>query len=167
MHRLCGKADFDQIWATINDGADAYRGVIPHDCWHEPYMTQQELHSELTKGVVFWGYEKDGILQGVMGMQNVQDVTLIRHAYVKTILRRRGIGSSLLNHIKALAERPLLIGAWVDATWAIRFYEKHGFRVVEADRKEHLLRRYWGISERQIEASVVLCQRSPYTPDVN
>ena len=158
MIRHCEEADFDQIWAVINDGAEAYRGIIPEDRWHEPYMTREKLRDELVNGVAFWGYEQNGALQAVMGMQNVQDVTLIRHAYVRTQMRRCGIGGFLLDHLKASTQRPLLVGTWADAAWAIRFYEKHGFRVVEADKKDQLLRKYWDVPARQIETSVVLCQ---------
>ncbi|QEE30253.1 GNAT family N-acetyltransferase [Terriglobus albidus] len=158
MIRRCEEADFDQIWTVINDGAEAYRGIIPEDRWHEPYMTREELRNELANGVAFWGYEQNGTLQAVMGMQNVQDVTLIRHAYVRTRVRRCGIGGLLLDHLKASTQRPLLVGTWADAAWAIRFYEKHGFQVVEAGEKNQLLRKYWDVPTRQIETSVVLCQ---------
>jgi len=158
MIRHCEEADFDQIRAVINDGAEAYRGIIPEDRWHEPYMTQEKLRDELANGVAFWGYEQNGALQAVMGMQNVQDVTLIRHAYVRTQMRRCGIGGLLLDHLKGSTQRPLLVGTWADAAWAIRFYEKHGFRVVDTDKKDQLLRKYWDVPARQIETSVVLCQ---------
>ena len=161
MLRLCEEADTDQIWAVINDGAEAYRGIIPENRWRDPYMTRQELLTELSNGVVFWGHEQDGTLQAVMGMQDVQDVSLIRHAYVRTARRGCGLGGLLVEHIKASAVRPILIGTWADATWAIRFYEKHGFHAVEADEKDRLLRTYWDVPERQIETSVVLSQRDP------
>lgn len=156
MLRRCVTDDFDQIWATINDGAEAYRGIIPHDRWHEPYMTRKELSEEITNGVRFWAYEQDGGLQAVMGVQDVHDVTLIRHAYVRNAMRRRGLGGLLLEHLRASAKKPLLIGTWEAATWAIRFYEKHGFHVADSDTKNRLLRTYWSIPERQIETSVVL-----------
>lgn len=145
MIRRCGQQDFEEIWTIINDGAEAYRGVIPADRWHEPYMTCDKLRSEIEAGVVFWGFEVEGALQGVMGIQDVQDVTLIRHAYVRTRERRSGIGGKLLSHLKTLTNRPVLIGTWADATWAIHFYEKHGFRPLPADQKDKLLQRYWNV----------------------
>jgi GNAT superfamily N-acetyltransferase len=156
MIRRCDQRDFDLIWAIINDGAIAYKGVIPSDCWTQPYMSREELLHERDAGVVFWGFEDSGMLQGVMGIQRVKDVTLIRHAYVRASSQKRGIGSQLLTHLLDLAETPVLIGTWADAVWAIRFYEKHGFQVMSPQEKEHLLRRYWNIPERQAETSVVL-----------
>src|SRR5262245_57213196 len=154
--RRCGPADFGAILAIVNDAAQAYRGHIPADRWHEPYMPADELESELAAGVAFWGYEEGGALVGVMGLQDVRDVELIRHAYVATALRGRGIGGALLAHLLAGATQPVLIGTWAAATWAIRFYERHGFHIVSAAEKERLLRAYWAIPERQIETSVVL-----------
>jgi N-acetylglutamate synthase-like GNAT family acetyltransferase len=161
--RPCTPDDFESIYAIINDAARAYRGVIPPDRYHEPYMPREELREAIRSGVVFWGCEEpgptpgeDGDLVGVMGIQEVQDVTLIRHAYVRTDRRQRGIGGKLLAHLRAQTRRPVLIGTWADAAWAIRFYEKHGFHLVSTDEKTRLLRRYWGISQRQIETSVVL-----------
>lgn len=159
MIRPCHPSDFEQIYAIINDAALAYKGVIPADCWHEPYMTRAELQHELAAGVEFWGYEQVGELVGVMGSQPVQDVTLIRHAYIRTASRNQGIGGQLLTHLRRLAERPILIGTWAAAVWAIRFYEKHGFRLVPAVEKDRLLRKYWAISDRQIETSVVLAEQ--------
>lgn len=159
MIRACDQAEFEEIWAIINDGAEAYRGVIANDRWHEPYMTREELKNELLNGVAFWGYEQDGSLQGVMGIQDVLDVTLIRHAYVRTSKRRYGIGGMLLTHLKTLTRRPILIGTWSNASWAVRFYEKHGFRTVNPDAKDQLLRKYWNVTARQIETSLVLCQQ--------
>jgi GNAT superfamily N-acetyltransferase len=156
MIRLCNRQDFEAIWTIINDGAEAYRGVIPADRWHEPYMTRDKLRSEIEAGVTFWGVEDKGMLQGVMGIQDVQDVTLIRHAYVRTSERRSGIGGKLLSHLQTLTIRPVLIGTWADASWAIRFYEKHGFKPVPADQKDRLLQRYWNVPVRQIETSIVL-----------
>ena len=156
MIRRYEDRDFDQIFAIINDGAGAYKGVIPRDRWTEPYMPTDELRHQMDEGVEFWVYELDGALAGVMGIQPVEDVTLIRHAYVRTADQRRGIGALLLDHLCKLATAPVLIGTWADATWAIRFYEKHGFRVVSREMKEILLRRYWSIPERQVETSVVL-----------
>ncbi|MEJ5311654.1 MAG: GNAT family N-acetyltransferase [Anaerolineae bacterium] len=148
------------MYVIINDAAQAYRGVIPADRWHEPYMSREELRHEIEAGVRFWGYEEDGVLVGVMGIQDVQDVTLIRHAYVYIARRGQGIGSKLLTHLRTLTERPILIGTWAAATWAIRFYEKHGFRQVSWEEKERLLRTYWYIPERQVETSVVLAQEN-------
>jgi len=148
--------DFEQICAIINDGAVAYKGVIPSDRWTEPYISAEELRQEIDGGVDFWVYEEDGVLAGVMGIQPVRDVTLIRHAYVRTRDQRRGIGALLLGHLRKLTTTPVLIGTWADAAWAIRFYEKHGFRMVSPETKERLLRRYWTIPERQVETSVVL-----------
>jgi GNAT superfamily N-acetyltransferase len=154
--RRCDDRDFELIRAIINDGAQAYRGIIPADRWTEPYMSSEKLQHEIEAGVVFWGYEENGILAGVMGLQHVQDVTLIRHAYVRTGSQKRGIGAHLLSHLRELAHGPVLIGTWADAVWAIRFYERHNFRIVDTDEKNRLLKKYWTIPERQIETSVVL-----------
>jgi GNAT superfamily N-acetyltransferase len=156
MIRRCDEQDFASIWAIINDGAQAYRGTIPTDRWTEPYMSTEKLQLEIDEGVVFWGYEDQGTLTGVMGLQHVRDVTLIRHAYVRTGSQKHGVGSRLLSHLRELTRDPVLIGTWADAVWAIRFYERHGFRMVSADDKDRLLKRYWKIPERQIETSVVL-----------
>jgi GNAT superfamily N-acetyltransferase len=123
-------------------------------------MAQDELRHEIEDGVTFWGYEEDGVLQGVMGIQHVRDATLIRHAYVRTASQNRGIGGRLLSYLRSLAQGAVLIGTWADAVWAIRFYERHGFHVVLPAQKERLLRRYWTVSERQIETSVVLADRT-------
>jgi GNAT superfamily N-acetyltransferase len=147
------------ILKIINDAAQAYKGAIPADRWKEPYMPRDELQHEMDAGVVFWGYEEGGELVGVMGIQHVQDVTLIRHSYVRTARQGQGIGGRLLAHLCEQTTRPLLIGTWADATWAIRFYEKHGFRLVSPEEKERLLKTYWTIPERQVETSVVLAQR--------
>jgi GNAT superfamily N-acetyltransferase len=156
MIRLCETRDFDAIWSIINDGANAYKGVIPADRWHDPYMPKAELQREIDGGVIFWGYEQETLLVGVMGIQEVRDVTLIRHAYVRTNLQAKGIGGQLLAHLRKLATNPLLIGTWADATWAIRFYEKHGFQLVLGQKKDELLEKYWTIPKRQVETSVVL-----------
>jgi GNAT superfamily N-acetyltransferase len=148
--------DFALIWAIINDGAQAYRGTIPADRWTEPYMSREKLQHEFDDGVVFWGYEEDGALMGAMGIQPVRDVTPIRHAYVRTNAQKKGVGSQLLAHLRELTKAPLLIGTWADAGWAIRFYERHGFRRVSDEEKDRLLKRYWNIPERQVETSVVL-----------
>jgi N-acetylglutamate synthase-like GNAT family acetyltransferase len=158
--RPCTEADFPAILEIINDAAQAYRGNIPADCWHEPYMPEVELARQIEAGVKFWGSEDDGALVGVMGIQNVADVSLIRHAYVRTAQRRGGIGAALLMHLRGLSGRPILIGTWKAATWAIRFYQKNGFRLVNDEEKNRLLRKYWSIPERQIETSVVLADQA-------
>ncbi len=160
MISKCAAADFEAIYEIINDAAEAYRGIIPPDRWHEPYMPREELREEITAGVAFLGYEQDGELAGVMGTQHIQGVTLIRHAYVRTAQRSRGIGGELLARIMDDSTRPVLIGTWVDAVWAVRFYERHGFKVVSAQEKERLLHKYWSVPERQIETSVVLADQS-------
>jgi N-acetylglutamate synthase-like GNAT family acetyltransferase len=152
----CGEGDFEAIWNIINDSALVYRGVIPDDCWADPYMSREELRQEIEDGVEFWGYDDDDRLVGVMGLQDLEDVTLIRHAYVSIDRQNRGIGAELLAHLLKLAKGPVLVGTWAAATWAIRFYEKRGFELVGADEKSRLLKKYWTIPERQIEASVVL-----------
>jgi GNAT superfamily N-acetyltransferase len=157
MIRLCAQDDFDEIWTVINDGASAYRGIIPADRWSDPYMTREKLRHEIEAGVTFWGFEQEGALQGVMGVQDVLDVTLIRHAYVRTSKRRCGFGGKLLCHLQTLTNRPVLIGTWADASWAIHFYEKHGFTLAPAAKKDQLLHRYWNVPARQIKTSVVLC----------
>ena len=155
MIRPCDGADFDSILAIINDGATAYRGVVPADRLRDPYMSADELQHEIANGVRFFGEEHEGALMGVMGVQHVQDVTLIRHAYVLTAAQGKGIGGRLLEHIRPLAEGPLLLGTWADSYWAIGFYQRHGFRVVTHAEKEVLLRKYWQIPERQVETSIV------------
>ena len=156
MIRPCEQNELELIWIVINDGAQAYARVIPADRWKEPYMSKSELQHEIDEGVRFWAYDEDGEFRGVMGIQDVGDVTLIRHAYVRATAQGRGIGSKLLSHLTSLAKKPLLIGTWADAVWAIRFYERHGFAVVSHEKKEQLLRKHWSIPERQIETSVVL-----------
>jgi GNAT superfamily N-acetyltransferase len=159
MIRPCTDNDFEAVYAIINDAAEAYRGAIPEDRWHVPYMPRDELRSEVKAGIVFWGYEEGGELAGVMGIQDVQDVTLIRHAYVRTARRNQGIGGRLLRELHKKTERPLLIGTWADAVWAVRFYEHHGFRLVTPEEKNRLLKKYWSIPERQVETSVVLADQ--------
>ncbi len=156
MIRRCNQEDSEAIWSIVNEAAQAYKGVIPADRWTEPYMSRDELRHEIGQGVEFWGYEEDGSLAGVMGIQAVREVTLIRHAYVRAASQRRGIGAAMLAHLMGLACAPVLIGAWADAVWAIRFYERHGFRVVDPAEKDRLLKEYWNVPERQIETSVVL-----------
>ena len=158
--RPCLSAEFAQISAIVNDAARRYDGVIPIDCYHEPYMPPAELQAEIDAGVRFWGYVGEGgELLGVMGIQDVGDVTLIRHAYVRSSYQGQGIGGALLARLRALTERPILIGTWAAATWAVAFYERHGFYRVTPAEKDRLLRRYWTISERQVETSVVLIER--------
>ena len=154
--RRCRDEDFEAILAIINGAATAYRGVIPDDRWHEPYMSSDELQHEIASGVEFWCFEQKGEMLGVMGIQDVRDVTLIRHAYVRTDKQKHGIGKGLLAGLRAIAERPVLIGTWAAATWAIGFYESQGFRLVWPDEKDRLLKKYWSVPERQIETSVVL-----------
>ena len=156
MIRRCEEGDVEVIWEIINDGARAYEGIIPADCWTEPYMAREKLQLEIDSGVVFWGFEDGDAIVGVMGLQQVQDVTLIRHAYVRGSAQKRGVGGQLLGHLRGLTNDPVLIGTWADAVWAIRFYEKHGYRMVDAEEKDRLLRKYWRIPERQRETSVVL-----------
>src|ERR1700680_3301220 len=156
MIRRCDERDFEVIWSIINDGAQAYKGTIPADRWPELYMSREKLQNEFDEGVVFWGYEDDGTLLGVMGIQQVQDVTLVRHAYVRTSIQKRGIGGHLLSHLRKLAGEPMLIGTWAAAVWAIHFYERHGFQMVSPQEKDRLLQRYWTIPERKLETSLVL-----------
>jgi len=157
MIRRLSSSDFDSILTVINDAAQTYRGVIPDDRWKEPYMSGEELEKEIEAGVRFYGWVEDDALQGVMGIQFVKDTTLIRHSYVRTERQRKGIGGKLVEYLKGLAETPeILVGTWQDATWAIRFYERHDFTPVSREEGNKLLRKYWKIPERQIEASVVL-----------
>jgi len=156
MIRQCAERDFEDLYEIINDAAQAYKGVIPADRWHEPYMTREELRREIRHEVAFWGYEREGILRGVMGLQNVQDVTLIRHAYVRTDHRRGGIGGELLRVLLGQTTGPVLIGTWAAATWAVAFYQKNGFTRVSEEEKNVLLKKYWTIPERQVATSVVL-----------
>jgi Sec-independent protein translocase protein TatA/GNAT superfamily N-acetyltransferase len=148
--------EIDRALAIINQAALAYQGVIPGDCWHEPYMPEAELRAEIAAGVNFWGYETEGRLLGVTGRQDLQGVTLIRHAYVDPEAQRQGVGSSLLTYLLGEIPGPILVGTWAAAWWAVRFYEKHGFRLLPQVEKDQLLRTYWTISDRQVETSVVL-----------
>jgi GNAT superfamily N-acetyltransferase len=154
--RPCRTDEAGAILAIINAAAEAYRGVIPADRWHEPYMPSDELQRELAAGVAFWGCEIDGALAGVMGIQPVRDVDLIRHAYVRPDLQRGGVGGALLAHLRSQSARRILVGTWAAAGWAIKFYQRHGFRLVSAQQKTVLLQTYWTIPDRQIETSVVL-----------
>lgn len=156
MIRPCDEKDLPDLYAIINDAAQAYKGIIPVDPWHDPYMPMDHLKQEIGEGVRFWGYEQGGELVGVMGIQDRGEVMLIRHAYVKTSTRNRGIGGLLLGHLETMTQKPILIGTWAAATWAVRFYEKHGYRKLPPEEMARLMRKYWNISERQIETSVVL-----------
>lgn len=160
MVRDCLPGEFDAMLDIINDAAQAYRGIIPPDRWHEPYMPGDELQAEINAGVSFRGWVDDkGQLAGVMGMQPVQDVILMRHAYVRTRNRRAGIGSILIKDLIERADRPVLIGTWAAADWAVAFYRKHNFELVSPAEKDRLLKTYWDIPNRQIETSVVLRYR--------
>ena len=159
MIRMCTEGDFNTIYSVINDAAQAYRGIIPGDRWKQPYMSEDELRHEMASDVVFWGYEDGGELIGVGGIQQVRDVTLIRHAYVRSTRRNQGIGSRILTHLMGLTAGPVLVGTWSDAVWAVQFYERHGFRRLSDHEKDRVLRTYWSIPERQIQTSVVLGDR--------
>ncbi len=156
MIRPCSRADAHHINRVINDAAEAYRGVIPSDRWHEPYMPLSKLLQEMERGVRFQGFYQDGTLVGVMGIEDVKDVSLIRHAYVGTAHQRQGVGAALMDHLISSTQRPLLVGTWVAATWAIRFYQGHGFTLVTPEEKDRLLDTYWSIPGRQRDTSVVL-----------
>jgi N-acetylglutamate synthase-like GNAT family acetyltransferase len=157
MHiRKSVEGDRATMLAIVNDAAQAYRGVIPVDRWHEPYMSADDLEKEVAGGVVFWVAEQEGRLFGVMGIQDKGDVALVRHAYVVPTTQRTGVGTSLLRHVQGLVDKPILIGTWAAAAWAIEFYRRNGFTVVTSGDKDRLLRRYWSIPARQIETSVVL-----------
>jgi N-acetylglutamate synthase-like GNAT family acetyltransferase len=161
--RRCRDDEREQILDIVNAAAEAYRGVIPADRWRAPYMPASELDHEIASGVEFWGYESDGELIGVMGIQAVRDVHLIRHAYVKPGSQRGGIGGALIEHLMRSATRPVLVGTWAAAEWAIAFYRRHGFVQVSPETKTRLLQTYWEIPERQIETSVVM-RRSRSAP---
>jgi N-acetylglutamate synthase-like GNAT family acetyltransferase len=160
MIRECKHSDFNTILEIINDAAQAYRKVIPEDRWNEPYMPVQELREEIADGVFFWGMERDGQLLGVMGIQDKGEVTLIRHAYVWTRNQKMGIGTKLLQHLESMTAKPILIGTWTAASWAISFYEKNGYTLISGEEKDRLLRKYWSIPERQVETSVVLANKT-------
>jgi GNAT superfamily N-acetyltransferase len=156
--RVCRDDEREAIFAIVNAAASVYRGVIPEDRWHDPYMPMDELEAEIAAGVAFWGYEDDGTLLGVMGIQPVRDVHLIRHAYVVPAAQGRGVGGALLRHLEERVSEQLLVGTWAAASWAIGFYERKGFVAVPRERIAELLRTYWSIPERQIETSVVLAK---------
>ena len=162
MIRRCKESDFNTIFEIINDGAQAYKGIIPEDRWNEPYMSFEELRKEIEDGVVFWGLEHDGELLGVMGIQDKGDLTLIRHAYVWARDQKLGIGTNLLQHLESMTEKPILIGTWAASSWAISFYEKNGYTLVSEEEKNRVLRKYWSIPERQVETSVVLANPTWY-----
>jgi N-acetylglutamate synthase-like GNAT family acetyltransferase len=148
--------DFDSMLMIINDAARAYRGVIPEDRWHEPYMSADELAKEIADGVVFWVVEQDGRVAAVMGMQDKGDVALVRHAYVASSTQRSGVGTTLLHHVQDLTNKPILIGTWAAASWAIEFYKRNAFTIVPSAEKDRELRTVWSIPARQVETSVVL-----------
>ena len=160
MIRECKESDFNTIFEIINDAAKAYKGAIPKDCWHEPYMSFAELRAQIDDGIVFWGLERDGQLLGVMGIQDKGDAVLIRHAYVLSGAQKCGIGKKLLRHLQSMTDKPILIGTWAAASWAVSFYQKNGYILVSAEEKNRLLRRYWSIPERQVETSVVLTNQT-------
>jgi len=157
--RQCSDRDFETIYSIINEAAQVYKGVIPEDRWKVPYISKDELKHEIDAGVMFWGFQENNQLIGVMGIQHVQDVTLIRHAYVRLQKQQRGIGRKLLTELCKKSDRPILIGTWADAVWAIRFYERHGFKRVSEKEKNRLLEKYWSIPARQVVTSVVLADR--------
>jgi GNAT superfamily N-acetyltransferase len=157
--RPCSEQDLATMLAIINDAAVAYRGVIPADRWHEPYMPEAQLREEIAASVEFWGLDTEQGLMGVMGVQPVRDVDLIRHAYVRPDQQRSGVGAELIEHLRRRSTRRMLVGTWAAATWAIKFYQRHGFELLPATRAAELLREYWTIPERQIATSVVLSNR--------
>jgi len=149
--------DLFDILHVINNAASKYKGVIPDDCWHEPYMSEKELINEFDNGVRMFGYEKDNLLVGVMGIQDVHDVTLIRHAYTLGNYQGMGIGKALLQQLfKVNESSSLLVGTWEDATWAIRFYVNNGFALHGRARADQLLNKYWQVPVKQMQHSVVL-----------
>lgn len=160
MIRLCNASDLGTIYEIINDAAKAYRGVIPEELLRDPYMSKNELLREIRDGVLFWGDERGGSVHGVMGLQEKDDVTLIRHAYVRTKFQKRGVGTNLLGHLELVAQTPILVGTWANAAWAISFYEKRGYKLVSEKKKDILLRTYWSISDVQGQSSVVLAQNT-------
>ncbi len=159
IHR-CENSDFDAILEVVNDAARAYEGLIPADCWNELYMPADELRREIGDGVEFWGYRDGGELAGVMGIQHLRDVTLVRHAFVRTNHHNQAIGGALLANLRRRSTRPVLVGTWAAATWAVRFYEARGFRLVSEQEKDRLLQTYWSIPEHQTETSVVLADQA-------
>jgi N-acetylglutamate synthase-like GNAT family acetyltransferase len=163
MIRKAVADDLAQFQNVINDAAIAYKGIIPSDRWHEPYMSTEELAAQIAEGVIFYCYVDDGTIVGVMGIQDKAEVNLIRHVYVRTQQRKQGIGTQLLQQLVDTSGKPILIGTWKAAAWAIKFYEKHGFRLVCAEEKDVLLGKYWNIPQRQVETSVVLADESYFS----
>ena len=161
MIRKCTESDFDVIYEVINDAAQAYKEAIPKDRWKDPYMSPAELWQEWNDGVVFWGASDNDYLIGVMGIQDRGEVTLIRHAYVRSNRRGEGLGTRLLRYLESTTDKPILVGTWADASWAIDFYRKNGYTLLSELEKNQLLRKYWKIPERQVESSVVLEKRQP------
>lgn len=158
--RKTEERDFEAVLSTINDAAEAYRGVIPADRWHQPYMSGDELCREIASGVEFWAmFDGDSVL-GVMGIQDKKDVSLVRHAYTMTTSQGKGIGTRLLHHVQSLTSKPMLVGTWASASWAIGFYQKNGFKMVSPAEKDRLLGTYWSVPHRQVETSVVLADRA-------
>jgi N-acetylglutamate synthase-like GNAT family acetyltransferase len=155
----CEQSDTKEVCDIINDAAVAYKTIIPADSWKEPYMSEEELENQIDEGVQFWCWKEHAEMMGVMGIQYKEDVTLIRHAYVRSVYRNKGIGSKLLAHLNSIATTPILIGTWAAATWAIDFYLKHGYHLLSKTETETLLRKYWSIPDRQIETSVVLASK--------
>ncbi len=157
MIRKYTKIDSSKILHIINDAAKKYKGIIPDDCWHEPYMSEQELIDEFNDEVRMYGYHDNNKLIGVIGIQEVQDIILIRHAYTLTSYQSKGTGSAMLEYLlKKSQNSRLLVGTWKNATWAIRFYEKFGFIVHAKEQSTLLLKKYWKIPSKQIKNSVVL-----------
>lgn len=164
MIRQCMESDLDAIYAIINEAAIVYRGVIADDCWHDPYMPLEALKHEIQDGIAFFGLVKENELAGVMGIQDKGEVTLIRHAYVRKRFQQQGIGARLLRHLEGLTKKPILIGTWADATWAISFYKKNGYELLPREEKNRLLKKYWSIPPRQIKTSVVLADQKGHRP---
>jgi GNAT superfamily N-acetyltransferase len=157
MIRKLSCVELGSMLHVINCASEAYRGVIPEDRWKEPYMSSTELNEEIESGVQFFGWMEERSLMGLMGIQPLNSVTLIRHAYVLPNQQRRGIGEKLLNHLLRLAKASeILVGTWRAAWLAIRFYQKNGFVLVSREEGDRLLRKYWNIPEQQVTTSVVL-----------
>lgn len=156
MITKCDRKDFTNIYDIINNAAKTYKGIIPKDMWHDPYMSEKELKNQIAEGVEFWSFKDENKIVGVMGIQFKGEATLIRHAYVRTCDRNKGIGSKLLNYLNSISFTPLLIGTWADAKWAISFYQKHKFRLLTKVETNILLQKYWAIPFRQVETSIVL-----------